>query len=222
MNHDLFLFDLDGTLSDPMDGFVRSLNYALEHRGHELIEPSAAGRFVGPPLDSTFRALIGEGIGKGIGDARESEVTALVSKYRERYTDVGYTENVLYPGIPESLEHLSAAGASMAVCTSKRVDYAEKILRMHGIDHHFRFADGGDVGIQKWQQIEALIADGRVGGSAIMIGDRAVDLIAGHRNGLHAGGVLWGYGSRAELESESPECLFETPGDLPGLLIESR
>ena len=33
-SHDFILFDLDGTLSDPLQGIGRSLNYALAHFGY--------------------------------------------------------------------------------------------------------------------------------------------------------------------------------------------
>src|SRR5690606_2292397 len=37
------------------------------------------------------------------------------------------------------------------------------------------------------------------------------DLVAAHDNGLQAGGVLWGYGSHAELDAERPRYLFASP-----------
>jgi phosphoglycolate phosphatase len=95
----------------------------------------------------------------------------------------------------------------MGVCTSKRVDFAEQILKMFGLRAHFRFVNGGEVGIHKWQQIEGLLARRAVTPSSIMVGDRAVDLIAAHRNGLQSAGMLWGHGSRAELEQEGPRYL---------------
>jgi phosphoglycolate phosphatase len=33
MPHDLLLFDLDGTLSDPLEGIGRSINFSLIHFG---------------------------------------------------------------------------------------------------------------------------------------------------------------------------------------------
>jgi len=50
-----------------------------------------------------------------------------------------------------------------------------------------------------------------------MVGDRAVDIIAAHRNGLHAAGVLWGHGTRQELEAERPRYLLSTPSELGSL-----
>ncbi|MCP3953361.1 MAG: HAD hydrolase-like protein [Desulfobacterales bacterium] len=88
------------------------------------------------------------------------------------------------------------------------------MLELHGIRHHFEFVDGGDVGIHKWQQLQALRDKRSLSQKTIMIGDRDVDLIAAHRNGLASAGVLWGYGSRTELASENPKYLFEAPAQL--------
>ena len=209
MAYDLVLFDLDGTLSDPILGFSRSINYALAEFGHEPLPAADLGVFLGPPIEETFRKIAGNGT--------EAQVNALVAKYRERYGDVGYSENVLYPGIREALQCLNDAGVPMAVCTSKRKDFAEKILEMFGLTRHFRFVDGSGPGMQKWRQMEALRSRGQVSDASIMVGDRAVDMIAAHRNGLRAAGVLWGYGSRAELANEAPLRLLESPGELPQL-----
>jgi phosphoglycolate phosphatase len=101
----------------------------------------------------------------------------------------------------------------MAVCTSKRRDFAERILAMFDLRQFFLFVDGGDVGVRKWQQLTALRAQGKITTASVMVGDRATDLIAAHCNGLSSGGVLWGYGSYAELSNESPQYLFRSPAE---------
>src|SRR5579872_1686405 len=150
MAHDLVLFDLDGTLSDPREGIARSINYSLTHFGYKPVDPSRLGAMSGPPLDEAFSTITGAN--------SEVSLRALVGKYRERYAEIGYSENVLYPGIADALATLSKMGVTMAVCTSKRTDIAEKILEMFGLRDYFRYVDGGDVGIQKWQQVEELIS----------------------------------------------------------------
>jgi len=209
-SHDFVLFDLDGTLSDPLLGIGRSINYALAHLGYEPVELSKLAVHIGPPLDDAFRFITGE--------HAPERVSAFVVKYRERYADIGYAENVLYPGIPEALARLQAAGVPLGVCTSKRSDFAERILEMFGLRACFRFVSGGDIGIKKWQQIESLLAQGLVSTSSVMVGDRSVDMIAAHRNGLQAAGVLWGHGSREELEGEQPRYLLTQPSEIHRLL----
>jgi phosphoglycolate phosphatase len=206
MNNTFFLFDLDGTISDPLDGIALSFNYALSFYGYEAIPVSKIAHYIGPPLDESFKHIT------GINDI--IEISAFISKYRERYSDAGFSENRLYPGIKKTLSDLSCRSIPMAVCTSKRQDFAEKILNFFGIAPYFRFVSGGDIGIQKWQQIESLLDSGSIDQNCIMIGDRAVDLSAAHRNGIKSAGVLWGYGSHEELATQSPDYLLSQPSDL--------
>lgn len=210
MRYDHILFDLDGTLTDPLDGIGRSMNYALGHFGYPQLQRDALAPCVGPKLIDSFRRIT--------GSDDEAHLTALVAKYRERYGYVGYAENSVYPGIPPLLERLSAAGVPMAVCTSKRADFAERILTLFGLDGYFRFVDGGDIHIEKWQQVERLRARGAVSDRSVMVGDREFDILAAHRNGMQAAGVLWGYGSRQELSSHQPAHLLATPAEMPAAM----
>jgi phosphoglycolate phosphatase len=208
-SHDVLLFDLDGTLSDPLVGIGRSINYALSHFGYPELPLSQLAAYVGPPLDQAFSSITGL--------RSSTSLEGFVAKYRERYGEIGYSENILYPGIPQVLDSLANAGVQLGVCTSKRVDFAEKILELFGLRAYFGFVSGGEIGTHKWQQIQALLEQRLVTQSTVMVGDRAVDITAAHRNGLHAAGVLWGHGSRQELEAEQPRYLFSMPEELLGL-----
>ncbi len=50
--------------------------------------------------------------------------------------------------------------------------------------------------------------------ATVMVGDREQDISGARQNGLWALGVLWGYGSRAELEESRPDALVESPAQL--------
>jgi len=204
--YDYLVFDLDGTISDRKEGIVHSTNYALAEYGYEPIDAAAVGAYIGPPLDFAFRQIT--------GSDDDAHIQALIARYREQYARSGYSENTLYPGILPLLEKLSRRDVKLAVCTSKRVDFAKSILSLFGIRRYFEFVDGGDVGIPKWQQLQTLLENRRLPKKSVMIGDRNIDLIAAHRNGLASAGVLWGYGSEQELMKESPTHLFQEPGHL--------
>jgi phosphoglycolate phosphatase len=208
--YDVLVFDLDGTLSDPLVGIGRSINYALSHFGYAELPLSDLAVHVGPPLDQSFGVITGV--------TSSAALEGFVAKYRERYGAVGYSENVLYPGIPQALQGLADGSIRLGVCTSKRVDFAEKILELFGLTSYFSFVSGGEIGRHKWQQLHALLEDGVITKSSLMVGDRAVDITAAHRNGLDAAGVLWGHGSREELEAEQPRYLFSSPEDLLALM----
>lgn len=204
--HSLILFDLDGTLTDPLEGIGRSLNHALTHFGYAPVTVEAMGTYIGPPLEHSFRTITGT-------DSAE-HVQALIAKYRERYGTLGYAENIVYAGIPEALSALHARGTRLALCTSKRADFAERILELFGLRHFFSFICGGESGFEKWQLLGRLCQSGEVPADAVMVGDRKFDIQAGQRNGLAVAGVLWGYGSQEELSAGQPDYLFRTPAEL--------
>jgi len=208
---DWLLFDLDGTLSDPADGFVNSMNHALIAHNYQPRAAAELTPHIGPPLEVTIANLT--------GSEDSGHIHALVDKYRERYGETGYAENRLYPGIADTLEHLSGIdGIRMGVCTSKRADFATRILKQFDLHHYFEFVSGGDVGVAKWQQLQDLLERNTISSRALMIGDRHFDLSAAAKNNLASAGVLWGYGSREELDEHQPAYLFTHPAEILNII----
>ncbi|MFA5332508.1 MAG: HAD hydrolase-like protein [Methanoregula sp.] len=206
----IFILDLDGTISDPASGICQCLNYSLSSFGYPKHSMSDISPYIGPPLDYSFRQITGE--------TSEERIAEMVAKYRERYGRVGYAENMLYPGIPGAILALSDKGVLLGVCTSKRADFAEKILEMFALRQYISFVSGGDVGVKKENQLRELLEDGTIDKSAVMIGDRAIDILAARANGLASVGVLWGYGSKSELQDAGPGKIIERPDQLPDLV----
>jgi phosphoglycolate phosphatase len=148
--HSTLIFDLDGTLSDPLEGIARSYSHALAVHGFEKRSDAELARLVGPPLDQGFLAM---------GVPRD-RIVAVIATYRERYGELGYAENRLYDGIHDVLSKLASAGNRMGVCTSKRGDFATRILTMFDLRELFSFVSGGDIDIAKAQQLESLLDTG--------------------------------------------------------------
>jgi phosphoglycolate phosphatase len=190
------VFDLDGTLSDPSEGIARCFNHALRVHGIPEIDEAEIARQIGPPLDETF-ALFAAG-------KTEASIDTLIATYRERYATLGYAENRIYEGIPTMLQQLHDSGRVMGVCTSKRADFAQKILELFGIEHYFSFVSGGDTGVKKRDQLDRLLSHGKIDSNAVMIGDRQVDIESARANGLRAVGVEWGFAEPGELLAAEP------------------
>jgi len=53
---------------------------------------------------------------------------------------------------------------------------------------------------------------------AVMIGDRAGDIVGARANGIRSIGVLWGYGSETELTDAGADGLCGTPAELAACL----
>ena len=54
------LFDLDGTLTNPQQGFVNCIRYALAKLEIEIEADTRLESYIGPPLHHTFRKLCGD------------------------------------------------------------------------------------------------------------------------------------------------------------------
>lgn len=210
MTFSQLIFDLDGTLTDPLPGMVASINHALESCGFAPRHAGTLAQYVGPPLEGTFSIL---------ADTSDDElITQLIVHYRERYLDTGFAQNAVYDGITELLDSLTDAGHVLGVCTSKPATTAVKILELFGLSSYFQFVSGGDVGIIKSQQLNQLLSAGTIDTSALMIGDRSVDISAAKSNRLRSAAVSWGYGSEQELGDASPDLFLSRPSSLLGYL----
>mgnify|MGYP003294381100 CR=1 FL=1 len=121
------LFDLDGTLTDPMIGITKSVQYALKKYG--IIEENLWNltKFIGPPLSNSFREFYG---------FSEEESHRAVEYYREYFAPTGKFENVVYDGIPEMLAALKKEGFVLAVATSKPEVFAKDILEHFELDRY--------------------------------------------------------------------------------------
>lgn len=201
-----WVFDLDGTLSDPIDGMVASFNHALSQFDLSLVDHLALKPHIGPPLEETFGLLSGSN--------DKAVISQLINVYREHYRESGYALNTVYDGILSMLDSLVNNGATLAVCTAKPKPVAEKVLSLHGLLNNFKFVSGGDVGISKSQQLETALDMKLLDRRAVMVGDRRYDMKAAQDNGLAGVGVLWGYGSQQELMEYSPRLLVERPQEI--------
>lgn len=208
-------FDLDGTLTDPMQGITRSVQYALRHFGIEVTDLESLCPFIGPPLKESFRTLY------GMSDA---QAETAVAKYREYFAPTGIFENEPYAGIPELLAELQQVGAVSVMATSKPEPYARRIAERFGFADRFACICGATMDGSRSTKGEVLrhaLGCMRLDdpSSAVMIGDRRYDIEGAAETGLDAIGVLWGYGSREELLAAGASRLAADIPELRDMLL---
>jgi phosphoglycolate phosphatase len=208
------LFDLDGTLTDPREGITRCLQYGLEQLSRSFPDQAELVRYIGPPLRWTFPRLLGT-------DDPEL-VDAAVRHYRDRYTDVGLFENVVYDGIPELLKSLQQGGFELTVVTCKPTVYADRIVKHFGLDSYFTGVFGPQLDGRfddKTELVAHVLAERALAPQqTVMIGDRATDITAGKTNGTRTLAVTYGFGSPDELTAAAPDEICDSPPEIAGLL----
>ena len=190
-------FDLDGTLTDSAEGITNSVAYALKRNGIFVEDKTSLNVFVGPPLVESFM--------KYYHFDREKAKKS-VGIYREYFEEKGMFENAIYPGIPELLAELKKDGYKLYVATSKPEPYSVKIIGHFGLAEYFEMVGGADMNetrVHKGDVIRYVMESCNLTNpdEIVMIGDRENDMNGAKQNGIESVGVLYGYGSREELEN---------------------
>ncbi len=182
----LVIFDLDGTLTDSAEGIVASFLHALDQVGIAVPDGDLVAQIVGPPMDDTFRTMLGEGAEQAI------------AAFRAEYGSRGWAMNTLFEGIESLLADLSAAGVRLAVATSKLEPTARRILAHFGLDRHFEVIAGASPDGSRKTKVEvlahALEQLRPLPQRVLMVGDRSHDVHGAAAHGIDTVVVGWGYG----------------------------
>ena len=200
-------FDLDGTVSNNFDGIARCLNFALKELGLRELSDAEVLPFVGPPFRESLPQVF-----PGI------DTEAALRFYRDRYQVKGWLENNLYEGMADAIRALHLQGFTIALCTSKPRIFAERIIEHFQLARYFDGIHGPELDGQfdkKTDLLAHLIEHYKVApANAVMIGDRDKDVEAALYAKTHSLGVLWGFGSRDELQSAGAHRIIAQPNEL--------
>ncbi len=208
------LLDLDGTLVDSAALITEHLAIAIASVGTAVPGPAALRTLVGPPFETALRAL----------GLTEQQAAGAIAAYRISYDAVAASHTPVFPGVPELLERLQAAGLRLAVATSKPEYLARRIVAGVGLADRFDVVGGTDHDLRR-------IGKGAVVGSVlqrlrldparqavIMVGDRHHDVDGAAEHGVATVGVRWGYAEPGELHGS--RALVSDTEELGDLLID--
>ena len=125
--------------------------------------------------------------------------------------------------MPELLKRLKDGGLRLGVATSKPQPFCERILAHFGLDGYFEVVRGIPLdgeGMTKSEVIAEALSEAKASSSeTVMVGDREHDVLGAKENGIGCIGVLYGYGSRAELERAGAAALCETAADVADIIL---
>lgn len=197
----LVLFDLDGVLIDSRRNMEAAWSHVCSKFGLDI------------PFDHYFAEIglpfsqIMDNIGAP-GDRK-----ALAAAYSAgSVANFGLIE--VYPGVPELLDGVAAAGIRTGIVTSKDAERTRRAVDLIGRNFQaIRSPEAGLAGKPAPDQLLAAAADaGTAPTETVYVGDMAVDCTAALRAGMAYVHARWGYGkapANCPVEAESPALLLE-------------
>lgn len=213
-SYETILFDLDGTITDSAPGITNSVIYALKNYGIKETDYEKLCKFIGPPLVDSFQEYY--------GFSKEKALEA-VEYYREYYSDKGIFENSVYDGFEEVARRLKERGKQLVVATSKPEPFAKRIMEHFGLATYFDCVAGMELDGRRGTKAEVIryaldVCRVPDKGRALMVGDRKHDVIGARSAGIDCLGVLYGFGTREELECAGADYIVETVGEIPDVI----
>ena len=210
------IFDLDGTILDTIGDLAAAGNWVCRQNGW----PEHS--------EERFKAMVGHGIPNLVSQfvPQDSQspllLASALAQFSAYYGEHNMEKTAPYPGVPELLSRLNAAGVRMAVYSNKADGFTRKIVE-HYYPGLFQMVRGKRPGVPVKPDpagIQALLADlGAGAASAWVVGDSSVDIRTGHNGGLRACGVTWGFRSRESLVEAGADALADTVEELEALLL---
>lgn len=212
----LIAFDLDGTLVNTISDLTASLNFALDSFGYPTLSIEETERIVGHSVLYMCEHAVPEG-----EKARAEEVLAiLVKHYQAHCCDASRP----YPGIPEVIAKLRAAGYTLAVVSNKPHAQAVKVIAKLFSRSDFSLVLGRMDRFRLKPDPEPLrFAIDYIGASnenVIYVGDSEVDVQFANNTGVRCVPVSWGYRDKSVLIAAGAKEIADTPEQLFSRLTE--
>ena len=218
----MVLWDLDGTLIDTLDDLGEAVSHTLRLRGLPTHGREDYRRMVGHGVRNLVkRALEASGVqieDTPDGDAFLDEALADFKAYYSAHIDV-YSKP--YPGIPELLAELDAAGVKLAVVSNKFQEGTDHLIREFFPKIRFAAILGNrpgfplkpDPAIVK----EAIALAGVSRSDALMVGDSPTDMHTAENGGIDSLAVSWGYRTREDLAAYP---IVDSVADLQKIILK--
>lgn len=209
------LFDMDGTVLDTLGDLTDAVNHSLEKfrfplRGAEEV-----------------KSFLGKGPAHLVGCAApagtdEDTLGRLLADYQAYYDSHCQIKTAPYPGIPELMAQLKAAGFTLAVISNKQ-EPAVKALAERYFDGLLELAVGTGPEVKcKPDPAAVLSAMARLGlkkEETVYVGDMDVDMNTAKNAGIDCIAVSWGFLGRERLEALGAERIADDSHQLLKMIV---
>jgi phosphoglycolate phosphatase len=213
------IFDLDGTLIDSSEDIANAQIYAISSVSGiapDQIDRKKLTSLLGKGLVETFLPFLSH--------EQQHLIPQMVEAYRSFYADNLTTYTKVFPGMPELLAELKAAGRITAVATTKYFSTTERLVEHFGLKPYLDFVQGTDhdsFPLKPDPYILNLLLQ-RASLSAadtLMIGDTDNDVICAQRAGVASIGVTWGAWGELALAQLGPDGIAHNVPQLRAMIL---
>jgi 2-phosphoglycolate phosphatase len=211
---DAIIFDFDGVLVDTAEDIAVAANAVLSRYGEPAVSLDRARRGIGGGAEALMRYLLPDRDGDTLAEA--------AALFKAEYGRAFAVHTLLYPGVRDVLEGFITAGVVMAIATNKTEPITRGLVAEFGLEPYFSAVVGPESVTRRKPEpeaIEQILA--RVGippARAVMVGDSAVDIMAGNAAGTGTCGALYGYGTEADIVRAAPDFVIRSLAELPHAL----
>ena len=211
------IFDLDGTLVDTAPDLLAALNAVLVVEGHEPIVPKDLRHIVGHGAKAMFEhALLRTG-----APVTPERLAALTDRFLAHYRVNIARGSRPFPGVPETLDLLTAQGAGLGVCTNKAQDLTELLLSELKLTRHFpAIIGGGRTPYSKPDPRHVLEVVTALKGRrdrAVLVGDSQIDVTAARAAGIPVIVMSYGY-TPVPVAELGADAIVDDFADLPAII----
>lgn len=209
-------FDLDGTLVDTLADIHGSLNFALTTNGFAPVAFEQIPRLIG----RSVAWMCQKALPPEQSDAHWEEV---FKSFNEHYRFHCCDLSSVYPGIPELLARLKAAGVTLAVVSNKPHRECVTVMKTLFPNDCFNLVLGRFEKFALKPDPEPLLFAMNYFGvsreEAVYVGDSEVDLQFAKNAGLRCVSVGWGTRSKQELLSSGAIAVADTADEAAELIL---
>ena len=196
------VFDLDGTLIDTAPDLVATLNWVLAREGLPPLAYDDARTLIG----GGAKAMIARGLKHKSIDPNQDQIERMFADFLAYYSEHIADRSRPFPGLERALDHFTARGFRLAVCTNKLEGLSVKLLNALGLTKRFAAICGQDTfGVQKPDPEvlrRTIAAAGGDAGRAVMVGDSQTDILTARGAQVPVIAVSFGYSERPVAEFE--------------------